>query len=327
MLTYSIAIRTLGTAGEKFLAELRSIASQTVQPEKVVVYIAEGYSRPGFTVGKEEYVWVKKGMMSQRVLPYDEITSDCVLMLDDDVCLAPDSAAKLLQAMEENGADCVGPDVFKNQDMPFRLKVKAVVSDLVFPHFSGKWAYKVRRDGSFSYNHQPEPRYYLSQSCAGPAQLWKKQSFKDLRLEEELWLDSMEFPFAEDRLMTYKLYLGGGKLGVLYDSGVKNLDAGSSSSSFKKSPDRIRVRTLASYMTWWRMCYHYGGDTVGSRFAASFAFGFKSLWLLLVMTVLAIVRLDFKVLTSYIKGWMEGRNRCRSGFFDGLAPYRLNRNE
>ena len=71
MLTYSIAIRTLGTAGEKFLAELRSIASQTVQPEKVVVYIAEGYSRPGFTVGKEEYVWVKKGMMSQRVLPYD----------------------------------------------------------------------------------------------------------------------------------------------------------------------------------------------------------------------------------------------------------------
>ena len=88
VLTYSIAIRTLGTSGDKFIKELRSIVSQTVQPEKVVVYIAEGYSRPEVTVGKEEYVWVKKGMMTQRALPYDEISSDCILMLDDDVRLA-----------------------------------------------------------------------------------------------------------------------------------------------------------------------------------------------------------------------------------------------
>ena len=90
--TYSIAIRTLGTAGEKFRKELESLCAQTVRPERVVVYIAEGYEGPKFTVGSEEYVWVPKGMMSQRVLPYDEITSDCILMLDDDVLLAPDSA-------------------------------------------------------------------------------------------------------------------------------------------------------------------------------------------------------------------------------------------
>ena len=97
-LTYSIAIRTLGTAGEKFRRELQSIAAQTVQPEKVVVYIAKGYPRPEFTVGREEYVWVAKGMHSQRALRYDEITSDCILMLDDDVLLAPDRAEKMLKA-------------------------------------------------------------------------------------------------------------------------------------------------------------------------------------------------------------------------------------
>jgi len=50
--SYSIAIRTLGTAGDKFRRELESLCAQTVQPEKVLVYIAEGYPRPDFTVGK-----------------------------------------------------------------------------------------------------------------------------------------------------------------------------------------------------------------------------------------------------------------------------------
>ena len=107
MTKYSIAIRTLGTSGEKFVKELESIKRQTVQPEKVVIYIAEGYDRPDYTIGKEEYVWVKKGMMAQRVLPYDEIDTPLILMLDDDVELADDSAQKLIEALEENNFDCI----------------------------------------------------------------------------------------------------------------------------------------------------------------------------------------------------------------------------
>lgn len=44
-MTYSIAIRTLGTGGDNYRRLLRSITAQTVQPERVVVYIAEGYAR------------------------------------------------------------------------------------------------------------------------------------------------------------------------------------------------------------------------------------------------------------------------------------------
>ena len=73
--------------GEKFRKELESICTQTVQPERVLVYIAEGYPRPEFTVGKEEYVWVSKGMISQRVFKYDDVSSDCIMILDDDVQL------------------------------------------------------------------------------------------------------------------------------------------------------------------------------------------------------------------------------------------------
>lgn len=65
-MSYSVAIRTLGTSAEKLVQELESINSQTVQPDKVVIYIAEGYKRPDFQIGKEEYVWVKKGMVADR---------------------------------------------------------------------------------------------------------------------------------------------------------------------------------------------------------------------------------------------------------------------
>ena len=54
MMTYSIAIRTLATNADVLRVELESITRQTVKPDKVKVYIAEGYDRPEFTVGDEE---------------------------------------------------------------------------------------------------------------------------------------------------------------------------------------------------------------------------------------------------------------------------------
>lgn len=143
IMTYSIAIRTLGKNPEVLRKELQSIARQTVQPEKVMVYIAEGYERPAFTIGKEEYVWVKKGMVAQRALEYKEIDSNVILMLDDDVELADDSAERMLKAMEECEADCVAADTFKNQDMSIMQKIVAFVGNGVFPRCDDGWAFKL----------------------------------------------------------------------------------------------------------------------------------------------------------------------------------------
>ena len=319
--SYSIAIRTLGTAGEKFRKELESICAQTVQPERVVVYIAEEYDRPDITVGKEEYVRVPKGMVSQRVLPYDEITSDCILMLDDDVQLAPDSAEKMLRAMVEYNADCVGADVFQNHRMPLKTKVYAALTNLVFPRWSRKWAFKIRRNGSFSYNARPKNDFYWSQSCGGPAMLWRKEALLKIHLEDERWLDKLGFAYGDDQLETYKLHANSGRLGVLYDAGITNLDAQSSSGAFRKSAKHIYIRTKASLMTWWRMCYKNGKDTACSRALASIAFGFKSAWLFLVMCVAALIKWDCHYLTSYCKGLRDGRKEVHSPEFQALPPY------
>ena len=321
--SYSIAIRTLGTAGEKFRKELESICAQTVQPERVLVYIAEGYTRPDFTVGKEEYMWVKKGMVAQRALKYDEIASDCILMLDDDVELSPDSAERMLTAMEDYSADAVGADVFRNHKMSFFVKVYAGIVNLVFPHWSKKWAFKVRRNGSFSYNNRPSKPFYWSQSCGGPAVLWRKGALARTRIEDEMWLDGLGFAYGDDMLESYKLHLNGGRLGVLYDAGVTNLDAKSSSGAFRKSAEHIFVRTKASFMVWYRSLYRNGKDTAASRFAAALAFGFKALWLTFVMCGAAVVKWDFRFISTYFKGLKDGWKAVHSPEFKSLPPYCL----
>ncbi len=319
--SYSFAIRTLGTAGERFRKELESICAQTVQPERVVVYIAEGYERPDFTVGKEEYVWVPKGMMSQRVLPYDEITSDSILMLDDDVLLAPDSAEKMLYAMAEHNADCVGADVFQNHRMPLKTKVYAALTNLVFPHWRRKWAFKIRRNGSFSYNARPKSNFYWSQSCGGPAMLWRKEALLKIHLEDELWPDKLGFAYGDDQLESYKLYANSGRLGVLYDAGITNLDAQSSSGAFRKGAEYFYVRSKAMFMVWWRTCYKNGKDTAWTRFLTATAFSLKALWLILVMTAAAIAKRDIRVLSSYFRGLRDGWEEVHSVEFKNLPPY------
>ena len=319
--SYSIAIRTLGTTGEKFQKELESICAQTVQPKKVVIYIADGYERPNFTVGKEEYVWVPKGMMSQRVLPYDEITSDSILMLDDDVLLAPDSAEKMLCAMVEHNADCVGADTFQNHRMPLETKVYAALTNLVFPHWSQKWAFKIRRNGSFSYNTRPKSNFYWSQSCGGPAMLWRKDALLKIHLEDELWLDKLGFAYGDDQLETYKLHANSGHLGVLYNAGITNLDAQSSSGAFRKGTEYFFVRTKAMFMVWWRTCFKNGKDSAWTRFLAATAFSFKVLWLIPVMTAAAIAKRDLRVLSSYFRGLRDGWKEVHSPEFQALPPY------
>lgn len=323
MLTYSIAIRTLGTAGEIFRRELLSIAAQTVPPERILVYLAEGYARPPFTVGREEYIEARKGMVAQRIRSYDEISSDVVFMLDDDVLLAPDSAERMLNALEKYGADCVGADTFRNQEMSVPAQIYAAVTHLVFPHRSRKWAFRIRRNGSFSYSRHPDKGFCLSQSCAGNALMWRKASYRQLHLEDEMWLDELPFAYGDDMVETYKAYRNGCKLGVLYDSGCEHLDNQSASGSFRKSPQWMHTRTMASFIIWWRTIYQTTAAASAERIYTAFCFTAKSVWLFGVMCALSLLRLSPRYIVSYIKGLYDGRQFVHTARFRSLKNYVL----
>ena len=323
MLTYSIAIRTLGTSGEVFREELLSITRQSIQPERVLIYIAEGYSRPEYTIGREEYVWIKKGMVAQRILPYDEITSDVIFLLDDDVRLAPNSAEQMLKAMEEYQADCVGADTFKNHNMPVVKKIYVALTNLVFPHWSNKWAFKIHYNGSFSYNNRPTKGFYWSQSCAGNAVMLRISVYRQLHFEDVQWLNDMPFAYNDDMVISYKIYKNGFRLGVLYDAGCEHFDSCSASAIFRKGSRWVHTRTMTTYIIWWRTIYQTVPKNSLNKLFIALCFIVKVIWLFVVMCGVSVVKFTPQHIISYYSGLVDGWRFLHSERFCSLRNYTL----
>lgn len=117
MREYCVAIRTLGTAGEKYQKLLDSIKEQTIQPKHIFVHIAEGYKLPKETIGIEQYVRCPKGMIAQRSLPFDEIDTDYVLFCDDDLYLPPNCVERMFEGLQNMNGDCIAANVYNEEQM------------------------------------------------------------------------------------------------------------------------------------------------------------------------------------------------------------------
>lgn len=253
---YTAVIRTLGTAGNKYKILLDSLNNQTIQPEKILVYIAEGYSLPKETIGKEEYIYVKKGMVAQRALNYKEVESEYILFLDDDVFLPKESVEMLYKYLSDNNADVISPDVFNNAERSFLGKLLMFISGRMKARKDdGLWGYKVMRNSGYSYNNNPKPGVYLSQTNAGPCFFCKKKVFLSIHFEDELWMDKEKYALGEDQVMFYKMYLLGLKQLTWFYSGIKHLDAGTTMKSEERERKLISSDFRFKTIFWHRFIY------------------------------------------------------------------------
>ena len=329
MPAYSIAIRTLGLAGEAFQRELRSIAMQTVKPERVVVYMADDYCgedlRDGSVCG-EEYVYVRRGMVAQRALKYDEIETEYVMLLDDDVELATDSAEKMLRAMEEKEADCVGADTYKPHEMSWWQKLYMFVANLDYPYCDNRWAFKIHRNGSFSYLcrvPQCEDFVLPTQYVAGPCAMWRKDAIRRLRWEDELWMDREAFSYMDDTVESYKLHVNGGRMFLHYGTGVTHLNAKTASGMYRLTSKWFYIRAKMSFCVWWRTIY----EVEKSRSSASFtamAYTAKALWAILVSFFAVFFFLNPTIPFYHVKGLVAGWRFVHSDDYRSIGKYMLN---
>lgn len=111
MRDYSVTIRTLGTAGEKYQRTLDCISAQTIQPKKVLIVLPKGYALPKQRLGSETFIYSDKGMVSQRVAGFQMCETEYILALDDDVDFDSDFVARMFATMEKTDADFVSPIV------------------------------------------------------------------------------------------------------------------------------------------------------------------------------------------------------------------------
>lgn len=253
---YTAVIRTLGKAGPKYQAMLDSLVVQTLPPEKIIVYIAEGFQQPMETVGKEEYIYVKKGMVAQRALEYREVSTEYILFLDDDVYLPEDSVERMYEYLIGHRADVIAADTFQNAERSLSGKWLMMLSGRMLARKDdGKWGYKVMRNSGYSYNSNPRHGVYWSQTNAGPCFFCTKVDFQKIHFKDEIWLDDLKYAMGDDQVMFYKMYLCGLKQLTWFDSGIVHLDAGTAMEGVDREKSRIYSDFRFKTVFWHRFIY------------------------------------------------------------------------
>lgn len=253
---YTVVIRTLGTAGEKYQKLLDSLVKQSIRPSAIYVYIAEGYQCPKETVGVERLIYVKKGMVAQRALQYDEVDTEYILFCDDDLYLPENAVEDLYNALIENNAQVVSPDVFNNAQRGLLSELMMTVSGRMRARRNDQtWGYKVMRTGGYSYNKDPKKKVYRSQTNAGPCFFCRKDDFLKVHFEDELWLDKMTYALGDDQVMFYKMHCIGMKVLTHYSSGIVHLDAGTARITQEKEHRIIYSDFFFKCVFWHRFLY------------------------------------------------------------------------
>lgn len=320
-MTYSVAIRTLGLAPDSLRQTLEGVFAQTVAPVRVAVYMPRGYEPPEFRVATEEYFFVDKGMISQRVLPYDELRSDCILMLDDDIVPAPDCAGRLLADIETMGLDLAGVDVFRTHMLGTATRLKAALLNMVFPHHHSDRAFVLRPWGSFAYPASQLRGTHPTDTLPGPLMMWRRSSFLSLDMADELWLEKIGFAYGEDALESYKAVARGMKAAVNFDISVRNLEARTASDPYRNNPHRHFIRAKAMTMTWWRMLYKpYGNSRPGSKRVLAAGL-LKYLWAGAAMACASLALFSTTPLLQWIRGVADGIASAKSEEFSSVPPY------
>lgn len=224
---YCAVIRTLGKAGEKYQRLLDDLCNQSHRPKRILVYLAKGYDKPTESVGVEEIIYVKKGMVAQRALKYDEVDTEWILFLDDDISIEPDGVANLFRDTLSLNADVCAIDGFPHHKLSAKTKFTMALLASATPRLgSPTKGYTVNITGSDEYNPNPKYRTAWSTTNSGNAFLCRKQDFLKIHFEEDLWLDASPYAIPEDKVMFYKMHLKGLKILTHYSSGFKHLDAG-----------------------------------------------------------------------------------------------------
>ena len=251
--SYTVAIRTLGKAGEKYQKELDSLANQTLPAESINVYIPNGYNIPKETIGLEKYYRCDKGMVAQRALPFDEITSDYILFLDDDMVLPHNAVEDMFDKLAEIKGECISVSFEPPEAMTMRNLLKRAIISGWYPHSDKKVAWKVAINGEYTFSACPEAKVLTTECVCFPIILISKAAYDKLCFNEERWLDCFGYSVHDEAVFGYKLLCSGVQPYLYFADGYQHLDGrsghagGESISDAKKLGCRLAV--------WYRLVY------------------------------------------------------------------------
>lgn len=310
---YSVVIRTLGTAGDKYAALLRSIEQQTLAPEEVVVVLADGYAEPPHHIPHERIVRTRKGMVHQRQVGFEQARSPFLLVMDDDIALPSDYAETTLRIMQETEADAAfsgGDERGKqHQNLRYLLLGERYLSRRKSPYYL-----RIGSTGGTIVNArmQPSQRYWC-QTANFQCFMMRKEAALGTHLEEEMWLEDTGYAWPDDRVFFYKAFRKGYKTVYVPETHYTNLNA-------QSGHDKSQDKTYTDYYThqrniaiFWHkyLCSKQLPPPTSSRFLCRILFAYGCTMQTLLFFVKCLVRRHLKLLPRWREPYKDAQEYLR----------------
>ena len=300
---YTIYIRTLGTAGEKYQALLNAIGKQTIRPQRVVVVIPYGYELPKERLGYEEFLRSDKGMITQRIAGVSECKTEYALFLDDDLDFGQDFVEILAQPLIEGCADVVFPIEKVTGYQSLVKDLFSAITASAIPVVNSAYFTKVTRFGGFRYNKKPNNGFYKAETGQGTAFLCRTNVMQNIRFDEELWLQNTAYPLPEDQVMYYKMVKRGYHILATQNVLFAHLDAGGSSVGRREKA----VLAMACNKTiFWHRFIYLPDKNVFSRILSIFCYGYYVITSIMLSILRALFKGNLTVVKCLLRGYSQG---------------------
>ncbi|WP_221919994.1 glycosyltransferase [Sellimonas caecigallum] len=306
---YSVIIRTTGKAHEKYQGLLDSIKRLKPLPKEVIVVLPEGFDVPNENLGYETFYFSPKGMVIQRLTGIRKCKSKYALICDDDVMFDENFVQKLYRPIEKGLCKIsIAPLYSFLPRRGFNTILCTLMANAVPTLFHQRRYITVLRSTGYSYNRhldRKNTKYYVTQSAPWTCFFGEVQTIRDIKLEDEKWLDMHGYSAMDDQTMFYKAWLQGEKTVTVSDAYYIHLDA---KTSRKNNRNPVFYSCGFNRVVFWhRFIYNQEKNRIKKGWAFV-CFKYYLLWLLL-FDVFDVLRKrlsleEFKVKRSgYREGW------------------------
>lgn len=324
---YSVAIRTLGKAGEKYDKLLKSIERSVRKPDRVIVVLPTGYPIPSSKLGYEQYVFCEKSMIRQRIEALNYIDSEYTLFLDDDIEFDPDFVDKILKPLETNLYDCSTGPLFSFFPTSLAGKIAGTLTASVsISVFRRDMYVKILRSGGWSYHtfDTSIEHYYPTESFAWTCFAIRTEVMRAIHMEDEVvWLERFGYASGDDRVMAYKLIKNGYKACVVGNAPYVHNDAKSSTSKEEMHSDLPKFCMYYMHTVFWHRFIQDPETEAFRRLQNSLCFSY---WKVMStgyhLAKILLKKDDGRKYRAFLSGIREGQRYVKSPEYSLLKPMR-----
>lgn len=316
---YSIVIRTVGKAGEKYQCLLNSISQLKDRPSEVIVVLPEGYDLPPERLGWEKFIYSPKGMLRQRIYGIQSVETEYILFLDDDMEFEIDMIEKLADPIIRGEATVTFPIL---EDMLPQKGIRTIISavsgsaaPMIFN--KNKDYIRILKSGGWSYNKNlVRDNSYYSQSFTGACYMATTEASKKINLQDEVWVEIPGFAQWEDQVTAYKYHINGYKIKALNNIVIEHLDAGGGS---KDKESNINYASALNKIIFWHRYIYSLEDKYINKVIAIIAILYNIFLTSMISLFTNIMTNDMEKFKALIKGYRQGISYLKTKEYKELS--------